>query len=153
MSELLKLAAENLPKLARRPRDGHKGVFGKILVLGGSRRMIGAPALAGQGALRGGAGLVTIATPGPVQLAVAMLCECATTVPLACDTSNRLAQQALSQFSRAIDACDVIVAGCGFAVGTEQQNFIRMIIEQSKPVVLDADGLNNLSQISDWPSL
>src|SRR6476469_1327704 len=52
-----------LPALPSRPPDGHKGIFGRLLVVGGNDGMIGAPVLAGTAALRAGAGLVQIAVP------------------------------------------------------------------------------------------
>src|SRR5688500_20213905 len=51
------------PRLAERPVDGHKGMFGRVLVVGGNDGMIGAPAFAGAAALRMGAGLVQLAVP------------------------------------------------------------------------------------------
>src|SRR5688572_7271800 len=51
------------PQLAARPADGHKGMFGRVLVVGGNEGMIGAPAFAGAAALRMGAGLVQLAVP------------------------------------------------------------------------------------------
>ncbi len=145
---------EKIPKLPSRARDGHKGDYGRVLVVGGSRRMIGAPALAGNGALRGGAGLVTIASPASVQLAVAMLCECATSVPLPSEKTGRqeLSPQAVGKFSQLAEACDILAIGPGLAVGQGQEMLIRAAIEQDqKPLILDADGLNNLANIEDWP--
>jgi ADP-dependent NAD(P)H-hydrate dehydratase len=52
-----------LPPLPARPKDGHKGLFGRVLVVGGNEGMIGAPVMAGTAALRMGAGLVEIAVP------------------------------------------------------------------------------------------
>src|SRR5438874_5859153 len=52
-----------LPTLPPRPADGHKGLFGRVLIVGGNDGMIGAPVLAGTAALRSGAGLVQIAVP------------------------------------------------------------------------------------------
>jgi NAD(P)H-hydrate epimerase len=57
---------EEPPGLPPRPLDGHKGLFGRVLIVGGSRDMIGAPALAGAAALRMGSGLVQIAMPREV---------------------------------------------------------------------------------------
>ena len=140
-------------KLPRRDRDGHKGDFGKVLVVGGSRRMIGAPGLAGNGALRGGAGLVTIASPAPVQLAVAMLCECATSIPLGCDTRGQLASESVHQLKTAAKTCDILTIGPGMGTGAGGENLLRAALELELPVVVDADGLNNLAKIDNWYSL
>ena len=140
-------------KLPRRDRNAHKGNFGKVLVVGGSRRMIGAPGLAGNGALRGGAGLVTIASPAPVQLAVAMLCECATSIPLGCDTRGQLSAESVRQLKTAAEACNILAVGPGMGMGAGQENLLRAVLEMELPVVVDADGLNNLAKIDDWYSL
>ena len=52
--------------IPKRPIDSHKGQNGHVLIVGGSRGMSGAPVLAALGALRAGAGLVTIAVPGGI---------------------------------------------------------------------------------------
>ena len=143
----------DLPPLGPRDRESHKGDFGRVLVVGGSRGMIGAPALSGNAALRGGAGLVTLAVPETVQLAVASLCCCATSIPLKCDDDGRLDAQAVPQVARAAGACDVLAVGPGMGVGIAQENIIRAVLDQPRPVVLDADGLNNLAAIPNWPEL
>ena len=142
-----------VPGLPHRAKGAHKGDFGRVLVVGGSRGMIGAPALSGNAALRGGAGLVTLAVPQTVQLAVASLCCCATSIPLKCDEDGLLDAQAVSQVARAADSCDVLAAGPGMGVGIAQENIIRAVLDQPRPVVLDADGLNNLAAIPNWPEL
>jgi NAD(P)H-hydrate epimerase len=72
----------SLPKLPRRPDDGHKGTFGTVLIIGGcctgALRMIGAPSLAARAAFRAGAGLVKIAAPEPIIDHVLSLCPSAT---------------------------------------------------------------------------
>lgn len=143
----------SLAKLPRRRRGAHKGDFGRVLVVGGSDGMIGAVSLAANAALRGGAGLVTFAAPQTVQLAVAQLCPCATSVPLACDASGELASQSVRQFADAAAACDVLAVGPGFAVGPGQGQIVRAALECGKTLVLDADGLNNLALIDNWPAL
>lgn len=143
----------DLPHIPRRDRDGHKGNFGRILVVGGSRRMIGAPALAANAALRGGAGLVVIASPANVQFAVAMLAECATSIPLKCQATSELAPQAVTQVLEAAEKNDILAVGPGLAVGAKQQDIVRACLQQDKPLVLDADGLNNLAKIDNWPAL
>lgn len=143
---------KTLSKLPPRSADAHKGDFGRVLVVGGSRGMIGAPALAANAALCGGAGLVTVATPEPIQLAVASLCPCATSVILSCDVEGQLASGAVRDMLAAAGDCDVLAVGPGMARGVAQQNLVRAAIEQDKPVVLDADGLNNLAAIENWPT-
>ena len=137
----------------QRDQSAHKGDFGRVLVVGGSRGMIGAPALSGNAALCGGAGLVTLAVPEPVQLTVASLCCCATSIPLTCDAYGLLDVGAVRQVARAAEACDVLAVGPGMGVGTVQQDIIRAVLDQMRPVVLDADGLNNLAAIPNWTEL
>ena len=140
--------------LPRRDTHAHKGDFGRVLVVGGSRGMIGAPALAGNAALTGGAGLVTLAVPETVQLTVASLCICGTSIPLTCDDAGELDAQAIQQVAaRAAEARDVLAVGPGMGVGIVQENVIRAVLAQTRPVVLDADGLNNLAAIHNWGEL
>ncbi len=144
---------ETLPKLPPRKADANKGDFGRVLVVGGSRGMVGAPALTANAALRGGAGLVTVAVAEPIQLYVASMCPCATTIALSCDDSGKLAPGAVREMLSAASACDVLAVGPGMATGVVRQNMVRAAVRQDKPLVLDADGLNNLSGIENWPSI
>jgi len=141
---------ESVGEFPSRAPDAHKGDFGRVLVVGGSRGMIGAPALAANAALRGGAGLVTVAAPEEVQLAVAVLCPCATSVPLVCDDDGHLTPEAVRQVRQAAEAADVLAVGPGLALGTVQRDIVRLVLQLAKPLVLDADGLNNLAGIEDW---
>ncbi len=151
MTETIRIT--DVPRLGQRERGGHKGDYGKVLIVGGSRGMIGAPALAANAALRGGAGLAMIAAPEPVQLFVAALATCATSIPLACDEDGVLLPAATRQVMDTAAGCDVVAAGPGFAVGNPQQQLIRALLEGDLPVVLDADGLNNLAKIDGWAEL
>ena len=138
---------KRIPQLPPRDRSGHKGEYGHVLIVGGSRGMIGAPALAAEAALRAGAGLATIAAPEPVQLFVASLCMCATSVPLTCDAAGLPAPAAVREMLEAAKACDVLAVGPGMGVSPGAMALVRAALEQEKPVVLDADGLNNLARI------
>lgn len=142
-----------VPRLSVRARDGHKGDFGRVLVVGGSRGMIGAVGLAVDAALRGGAGLVTFAAPETIQQAIAVLCPCATSVPLSCEESGKLSPESVHEMIDSIQRCDVIAMGPGMGLSAGQLNLIRAALEQDKPLVLDADGLNNLAHLDDWASL
>ena len=143
---------EAVPKLPPRRPEAHKGDYGRVLVAGGSRGMVGAVALAANAALRGGAGLVTFAAPETIQLAAATLCPCATSEPLACQADGQLAAEAIRQFRKAAEAADVLAVGPGMGRGPRQQELVRAALDQTRPLVLDADGLNNLAAIPDWPA-
>lgn len=143
---------QRVPSLPARDRGGHKGNYGHVLIVGGSLPMPGAVALAANAALRGGAGLVTFAAPDCVQLAVAALCPCATSVPLASTADGAMGRGALAQVRQAAEKCDVLAVGPGMGVGRAQEEIVRNVLELSadKAVVLDADGLNNLARAGDW---
>ena len=151
MSEQIQRVTD-LPRLPRRRADGHKGDYGRVLLVGGSRGMPGAVALAANAALRGGAGLVTFAAPEPIQLTIAALCPCATSLPLACDAAGEPTADAVEQLTRAAAACDVLAVGPGLSVGPHRRRLVEAAIDQPKCVVVDADGLNNLANMPDWPA-
>src|SRR5260370_37486965 len=79
-----------LPRLARRAADSNKGSYGKDLIVAGSRGMSGAAVLCGSGALRGGAGLVTVAVPEPILPIVAAGNPCDSSAPLPQDAHGKL---------------------------------------------------------------
>ena len=151
MTERLQRITE-VPKLPPRRREGHKGDYGRVVIVGGSPGMIGATALAANAAFRGGAGLVTFAAPRTIQQGVAVLCPCATSIPLECDEQGAVTPAGLRQVMTAARQCDVLAVGPGMGVGAPQQEIVAAALEQDRPVVLDADGLNNLARIEDWPA-
>jgi NAD(P)H-hydrate epimerase len=146
-----------LPVLPRRRPDAHKGDFGRVLVIGGSRGMIGAPALAANAALRSGAGLVTVACPRSIQLTVAALCPCATSIPLPENRLGLVDPLAALRHLRNLDLLTaaakptVIAAGPGLGQGGLVHSkaltalFTAFIDEAAVPLVLDADALNALA--------
>jgi NAD(P)H-hydrate epimerase len=126
----------------RRP-DAHKGTFGHVLVVAGSRGKTGAAHLAATGALRSGAGLVTVATPQSCVPVVAALGSEFMTVPLA-EHDGVLAASALRPVLEF--PCDVIAAGPGIGTGIDAQEFVERLVQQSTvPLVLDADALSVLA--------
>jgi ADP-dependent NAD(P)H-hydrate dehydratase len=92
MAEPQILRPFTLPAIPRRPADGHKGTFGKILVIGGSIGMSGAVSLASVAALRAGSGLVTAVVPRAIQNVVASYEPCIMTVGLRDDVESGLSE-------------------------------------------------------------
>ena len=135
-----------LPKLKKRPTGGHKGIFGKALIVGGSTGFSGAPVLAAKAALRSGAGLVRVAVPESVQPVVAGLEPCYTTIGLSED-NGQLASRAVTELARHLPDNDIIAfgPGVGTSLGVKDVLLSLLAVEELK-LVIDADGLNVLSQ-------
>ncbi|WP_271409467.1 NAD(P)H-hydrate dehydratase [Pseudomonas sp. Q1-7] len=130
-----RLAAAGLQGLAPRPRSAHKGRFGHLLVVGGDRGMGGAPLLSAEGALRGGAGLVSLATR-PEHLAAAL----ARRPEIMCAAVNS-ANQLLALAGKA----DVLVVGPGMGQGAWARSLLSVAAGLGVPQVWDADALNLLA--------
>jgi NAD(P)H-hydrate epimerase len=144
-----------IPKISRRPRDGHKGSFGKVLIVGGARTYIGAPALAANAALRAGAGLVTMAVPETVQPMIATLAPCATSIPLPENNSGAISEQAIPLLQELVfreAIFDVVAVGPGLGRCYAIIHFIEKLVQHKIPCVIDADALNRLSEIK-WKGL
>src|SRR5437868_11124684 len=102
-----------LPELPPRRPDSNKGTYGRILVVAGSRGMSGAAVLCGTAALRGGAGLVRVASPREVQPIVAVGNPCYMTVPLSQDAEGRLDPAAGDDLLGLARSNDVAAIGLG----------------------------------------
>lgn len=127
--------------IPKRKLNAHKGDFGRILVVAGSIGKTGAACLAGSGALRSGAGLVTVATPVSCVGVVAKTSKDYMTLPLEEREKGSLKTTALSNILNF--SCDVIAIGPGLGTGDSQKDLVRSLVDQSNvPVVLDADALN-----------
>ena len=137
-----------------RPSDGHKGTFGSVCVVGGNRSedgavMLGAPALAANGAMRSGCGKAILAMPQPLLLAGLSMSPTSTGIELPVDEVGRLMP------SPAIEAIDSHASGCRcFAIGPglgcdwpQQQLIATLLSRDDRPIVLDADGLNSLAML------
>jgi NAD(P)H-hydrate epimerase len=125
-----------------RPRDGHKGRFGHVLVVAGSEGKTGAAALAGLGAARAGAGLVTLACPErtlPVLAARQSEWMTAPVPEAAGGCFGRLAEKPVLELAA---ARDVVALGPGLGRTEETRAFVRGVTRSlANPLVLDADGL------------
>jgi NAD(P)H-hydrate epimerase len=141
----------DVPKLPRRARGGHKGTYGKVLVVAGSRGMSGAAVLCGAAALRGGAGLVQVATPACVQDVVAAGHPCYTTLGIRLHTDGTFAEGAALDLVEAGRAADVLAVGPGLGRLPCVGPLVRAVLAglPDKPVVLDADALFALSPFTD----
>ena len=138
----------DIPRPPTRPKDAHKGSAGLVLVVAGSRGMAGAAALAGASALRGGAGLVKIATPDAALNTVAAMAPCCTTAPLP-DDGTSITRRAAEVVLHLAEGWHVIAMGPGLGQTEGVAAAVWSIIEHATlPVVLDADGLNVLSQLA-----
>ena len=136
--------------LAQRDIDGNKGTFGKVLFICGSRNMVGCCSLAAEGALRSGAGLVTIAFPDVLYNSLTSTLTETLFLPLPTDEKGFISHLAIGTILEAAQKADVIMLGCGIGVGYAQSLIATSIIEmENKSVVLDADALNNLSMCPD----
>jgi len=139
------ILVREIPRLPPRPRDAHKGTFGKVLIVAGSVGMSGAAILAGTAALRGGAGLVQLAVPEPILPIVATAQPCYMTVGLPTDGVGRVSQAALTVLLRLVESADVVVAGPGLGATQDAGIVINELILNSRlPLILDADALNVL---------
>jgi hydroxyethylthiazole kinase-like uncharacterized protein yjeF len=135
-----------------RPIEGHKGTFGWALIAAGSIRYWGAAVLAGQAAYRAGAGLVALAVPSAIRPSVATQLPEAT-YPLI-DDDDVLGSQSATKLLADMGNYQALLVGPGLY---EAGAFLETLLSSGEvdlpPMAIDADGLNLLSQMADWPSL
>jgi len=135
-----------LPQLPDRPIDAHKGHFGLALLVGGSRGMAGAMGLAGMAALRGGAGLVRLAVPDVCLDTIAGFEPSYMTAALASDPAGRIALAARQRIVELAEAATVVACGPGMGRSLGLDVLVGWLYASlSKPMVVDADGLNALT--------
>ena len=129
-----------------RRKATHKGRYGRVLIIAGSRGMAGAAAICALAALRTGAGLVSIACPNAIVNIVQQLCPCATCIPLPAGN----AEAAWACIKNALGNADAIAVGCGMGTDADAKALLAHIFawlhaHPAKPAVLDADALNWLA--------
>jgi len=135
--------------LLKRYPDTHKGDYGHILVLGGSVGLTGAVCLSAQGALRMGAGLVTVGVPKSLNnIFEAKLTE-VMSLPLEEDKGG-LALEAFDKIIEILNKIDVIVLGPGAGLGLSTRELVVKIIKETdKPIIVDADAITALASNID----
>ena len=137
-----------------RPLDSHKGTFGHALIVAGSRSYVGAAYLAAQAAVRAGAGLVTLATPESVYPIVAGKLTEVIHLPLPEDQEGLVRPEAAGLIRSNLSHYDAMAVGCGLGHSEGTRQFMeQLVLDQPQlpiPLVIDADGLNNLSRLEHW---
>ncbi len=132
--------------LPKRPDDGNKGTFGKIIVIAGSVGYTGAAALTSLAVLRSGAGLVTLGVPSSLNDVMEGSLMEVITRPLAETKSRSLAAEALPAIQELIEGADAVAIGPGLSRDASTEALVRSFIESIDiPCVVDADGLNALT--------
>ena len=142
----LQTIEKNFAREALPPRkaDGHKGTFGKLLVVGGSVGYTGAPYLTAAAAVRSGCGLVFLGVPRSIWPVEAVKCVSAMPFPLL-EKEGKVSVKALREIEEKLAACDVLALGPGLGRGRHTEPLVLELLRRTeKPVVLDADGINAL---------
>ncbi len=137
---------EDLAKLPKRPAHAHKGTFGKLLVVAGSKNMAGAALFCAQAAYRTGCGLVKICTPEENRAVMQTALPEAVLL-----TYKEEAGPVTESIARAVQWATVIALGPGLGTGKAAQELVKLVLQHAAvPMVIDADGLNILSGHLDW---
>lgn len=127
-----------------RRQDSHKGDHGRVLIVAGSVGFTGSAVLATRGALRSGAGLVTLGVPKGIYPIVAAHVVEGMPTPLP-DADGALAASALTKLKVLLERSDVVAMGPGLSQASGVRRVVHGMLAKTKPVILDADGLNVLA--------
>ena len=128
---------------------GHKGSFGKILLLCGSRGFTGAAYLSAMGALRSGAGLTFLGVPESIYAIEAVKLNEPVVFPLP-DSGGMVGIQAVNEILERLTKMDAVLIGCGIGISSATQAVVKAVLEQARcPVVVDADGITVLKEHKD----
>ena len=128
---------------------GHKGNFGKILLLCGSRGYTGAAYLSAMGALRSGAGLTFLGVPESIYAIEAVKLNEPVVFPLP-DSEGMIGTDAIENVLERLPKMDAVLIGCGLGISTATETLVRAVLEHAKcPAVVDADGITLLKAHRD----
>jgi hydroxyethylthiazole kinase-like uncharacterized protein yjeF len=145
--------------LPARPADAHKGTFGRAMIVAGSLNYTGAAYLSGAAAARAGAGLVSLAIPAPLHGPLAGALPEVTWLPLA-STDGTHSPDGLTALLDRLSSYDVLLVGPGLTTTEAARRFIEGLFSPdalppniwASRTVVDADALNILATLPDWPS-
>ncbi len=144
--EFFVISKKNKPALPTRNPLSHKGDYGKLLNICGSKKYPGAAYFAASGAVRIGTGLVTCAFPDSAYAAIAPKLNEPIMMPLPCCEDGFLARGALDTLLPAAEKSDCVLFGCGIGQTLGTASVAEGILKQTKcPIVIDADGINLIS--------
>jgi len=135
-------------QLSRRKKNVHKNDFGHVLIIAGSRNMVGAACISGYAAIRSGAGLVTVAIPESLNTVVQKkMSPTLMTLPLKETKEKTIAPQAYEQIKKQLKSFTAIAIGPGLSQNANTQKFIyKIVANTTQPIVIDADALNALAK-------
>jgi ADP-dependent NAD(P)H-hydrate dehydratase / NAD(P)H-hydrate epimerase len=134
------------PLFGARPADSNKGMYGHVLVVGGSFGKSGAPAMTGTAAYRTGAGLVTVAIPKSALTMVASYRPELMTEPLPESENGRLRFEEVETILKMLEKMTVLAIGPGMGTDDTTVQLVRKLYEQARvPAVVDADALNAIA--------
>ena len=144
--------------LKERPQNSHKGTFGKILNIAGSKKYSGAAILSSLAALKTGAGYLTLACPENVVASVSSYTPDITFLPLKVLDNGSIEEENIEFLTEKINEYNVVSIGCGLTCEKSVENLVLNLLTSIKiPAVIDADGLNILANSDfnkfDFPSV
>ena len=138
-----------LSAIADRSPESHKGDYGKLLLLCGSRGFTGAAYLAAMGALRCGAGLVFLGVPESIYAIEAAKLNEPVVFPLP-DRDGMLSKEGIAPILDRLPQMDAVLIGCGLGQSEDTLAVVSAVLQNAQcPVVLDADGINLLAGHTD----
>lgn len=141
--------------LALPPPDAHKGIYGRLLVVAGSERYVGAPHLVCAAAARAGAGIVTLAAPAWLRDVIAGRLAEATYLPLPEGGIRGAARASAARVLDELDSFSALALGPGLSTADGVGDFVEALLraraQLGLPAVVDADALNALAGRPAWP--
>jgi len=137
---------EALSNIGKRAFDSHKGDYGKILTICGSRNMTGCVYLCNQAAVEIGAGLVTAAFPDCIYDTVTAKLTEPLMLPLPANENGRIRTDARTLYEK-LEKSDVVAIGCGIGADNDTKELVKFIIRNcTSTLILDADALNCIAK-------
>jgi len=128
---------------------GHKGSFGRILLICGSKGYTGAAYLSAMGALRSGAGLVFLGVPESIYAIEAVKLNEPVVFPLP-DSNGMLDLRSIPEIVQRLPRTDAVLIGCGLGIGSATEAVVKAVLTEAQcPVIVDADGITALKEHKD----